>query len=309
MNYKKRIKKDLERNGLFASTGRIRRVLSNCIVCQKKDKKSSHLGKHILTSYPGERVPFDILEIKKDNFILLGIDYFTRKVFGKSINSKNSQKIAEFIKYVHGELPIKTLLTDNGREFNNEILKKMCSENGIFQVFAIPYYHKSNGRIERANRTIRDALRHEKRSAKFVLKGVMANYNNSIHRGIGMSPNEALNSENWDRVLDKQEVYKNEFKCNKYSLKSFKPNEKVIIKNELKLNKMDNEFRETGIIKNVLGQNSYEVITDANKTIVRHSTQLKGFKEGNVGCNASYENIYLMSNEKGVKSPYSLDSK
>ncbi|KAG0424170.1 hypothetical protein DMUE_6105 [Dictyocoela muelleri] len=100
----------------------------------------------------------------------------------------------------------------------------MCSENRIFQVFAIPYYHKSNGRIERENRTIREALRHEKRSAKFVLKDVIANYNNSIHRGIGMSPNEALNSENWDRVLDKQDFYKNEFKCYKYPLKSFKPN-------------------------------------------------------------------------------------
>ncbi|KAG0440793.1 hypothetical protein DMUE_1486 [Dictyocoela muelleri] len=92
MNHRKRIKKDLERNGLFASTGIIRRVLSNCIVCQKKEKKTSHRGKHIHTSYPGERVAFDILEIKKDKLILLGIDYFTRKVFGKSINSKNSQK-------------------------------------------------------------------------------------------------------------------------------------------------------------------------------------------------------------------------
>ncbi|KAG0420324.1 Gag-Pol polyprotein, partial [Dictyocoela roeselum] len=160
----------------------------------------------MLTSFPGERVAFDILEIKKNDLILLGIDYFTRKVFGKAINSKCSEKILEFIKCVHGEFPMKTLLTDNGGEFNNEILKNWCFESGIRQIFAIPYYHKSNGRIERANRTIRDALKHEKRPTKIVMKDVIENYNNSFHRGLGISPNEALNIKNWKHVLDKQKT-------------------------------------------------------------------------------------------------------
>ncbi|KAG0437216.1 hypothetical protein DMUE_3813 [Dictyocoela muelleri] len=96
------------------------------------------------------------------------------------------------------------------------------------------YYHKSNGRIERANRTIRDALRHVKKSTKFILKKVIENYNILIYRGIGMSPNETLNSKKWKLVLEKQESYKREFKSKKSPQDCFKLDEKVLIKNEVK---------------------------------------------------------------------------
>ena len=50
----------------------------------------------------GERVDFDVLEIKKKDFVAVEIDYFTRKVFARSIKSKEACKILEFIKEVFG---------------------------------------------------------------------------------------------------------------------------------------------------------------------------------------------------------------
>ncbi|KAF9742977.1 hypothetical protein NGRA_3604, partial [Nosema granulosis] len=115
-------------------------------------------------------------------------------------------KIFEFIREVHREMPIKTLICDDGREFNNEALNKFCKENSIERIYSIPYYHQSNGRIERANRTIRDALKHTKGLTKRILSEVISSYNNTYHRGLGMSPNEATKPERKNEVLRQQEI-------------------------------------------------------------------------------------------------------
>ncbi|KAF9761957.1 Gag-Pol polyprotein [Nosema granulosis] len=151
------------------------------------------------------------MEIKRGDLVLLGIDYFTRMIFGKSLTTKDSSKICDFIKEVHLNFPIDTLLTDNGREFHNEKPKAWCNEKGIKQIFSVPYYHQSNGRIERANRTIREALKHSKGPTKVVLANIIKNYNNSEHRGIGMTPNEGLKKENHEHIIERQEKYRKEF--------------------------------------------------------------------------------------------------
>lgn len=94
------------------------------------------------------------------------MDYFTRKMFGRHLQSKESRKILQFIKEIHLELPIKTLITDNGREFNNKSLDKFCTDNRIERQFSVPYYHQSNGRIEGANKTIRGGIKHAKNQLK-----------------------------------------------------------------------------------------------------------------------------------------------
>ena len=58
--------------------------------------------------------------------------------------------------------------------------------------FAVPYYHDSNGRIEKAIKTIRDALRKTKGLFKCRLRKAISTYNDCYHRGIKTSPNAAL---------------------------------------------------------------------------------------------------------------------
>ncbi|KCZ79890.1 hypothetical protein H312_02718, partial [Anncaliia algerae PRA339] len=70
---------------------------------------------------------------------------------------------------------------------------------GIEHKFTVPYYHKGNGRVERVNRTLRNALKKAERSPKFCLSEVVKNYNNLNHRGIGMNPTMALAKENWEK--------------------------------------------------------------------------------------------------------------
>ncbi|KKO73603.1 hypothetical protein AAJ76_394000971 [Vairimorpha ceranae] len=46
---------------------------------------------------------FNIFETKKKDLVILGIGYFTRKIFEKSLKSKKSLKTPDFIKKVHTE--------------------------------------------------------------------------------------------------------------------------------------------------------------------------------------------------------------
>jgi Reverse transcriptase (RNA-dependent DNA polymerase)/RNase H-like domain found in reverse transcriptase/Integrase core domain/Aspartyl protease len=274
LNHRKKIKQDLVRTGLNVSQKTIDNVLSKCWTCLRKDRKPIKPGKFIFSFSPGEKVSLDILEIKKRDYVVLAIDYFTRKIFGKTLKTKDPNKILEFVTEVHRKLPIKTLITDNGREFNNESINNYCQENKINRLFSIPYYHQSNGRIERANRTVREALKHSKGPTKKVLKEVIASYNMTFHRGIGMTPNDAEQPKNRSEVLKKQEEYAKEFSKRLSKYESIKMNDKVLIKNENKENKMDNEFDQSGIVTCILGNDTYEVKSGRHK-FVRHASQLK----------------------------------
>lgn len=279
LNHRKKIKEDLKKKGILVSQNMIDSALEQCMVCLKKDRKHIKPGKFIYTFLPGERVAVDILEIKKGDLVILGIDFFSRKVYGKALKSKNSGKILEFIKNIHDKLPIKCLVTDNGKEFNNEMLNNYCRENNIERVFTIPYYHQSNGRIERANRTVREALKHARGPTKKVLANVIASYNKTYHRGIGMSPDEALNPSLRNTVIANQEKYGKEFEKKYSEYSKFEVNDTVIIKKEIKDTKMDNEFEDVGLVVKVLGSDTYEIISGKNK-LVRHASQLKRFGGG-----------------------------
>ncbi|KAG0437438.1 Pol polyprotein [Dictyocoela muelleri] len=78
------------------------------------------------------------------------------------------------------------MVTENGREFNNQKVKTWARLKGICIDFSILYYHKSNGRIERLNRTIRDGLKKTSGSMSKRLENVLLIYNTRVcHRGIG----------------------------------------------------------------------------------------------------------------------------
>jgi hypothetical protein len=169
-------------------------------------------------------------------------------------------------------------LTDNGKEFENKTLKEWVKKQKIEHKFSIPYFHQSNGRIERVNRTIREAIKRTPGILKIKLKTIIENYNNAYHRGIGMSPNSACLPENETIVLENSIKYEKEFKEKKCF--EFKVGNKVLLKNENKRTKMDDEFSEEGTIKNKIGNNIYEIIFSNGKTTKRHASQLKLFERG-----------------------------
>lgn len=59
-------------------------------------------------------------------------------------------------KYVHG---VRTLHTDNGRDYVNKVFKDYLEKEGIVHELTAPYTPEQNGRIERENRTIVESAR------------------------------------------------------------------------------------------------------------------------------------------------------
>jgi transposase InsO family protein len=107
--------------------------------------------------------------------------------------------------------PFISITTDYGKEFSNNKITKWTIENKVEHRLSVPYYHQSNGRVERANRTIRNALRKTKGSVRSELKEIVNSYKNIPHRGIGITPNEAFKPENFKFVKLHQEKYTKEF--------------------------------------------------------------------------------------------------
>ena len=170
-------------------------------------------------------------------------------------------------------MPFETLQTDSGKEFSNNIFGNWARSIGIVHKTTTPYYHAANGRIERANRTIRQALNRMNGSLKVKLNRALQSYNATFHRGINTTPTEACEPENFNKVLTHTEKYAKEFK--ERQPQTFRVGDKVIIKNETKINKNDDEFKIRGKISEILEHNSYSVKLKDGKTLKRHASHLR----------------------------------
>lgn len=282
-NHRKTIEDKIKEEKINISNAMLKTILDKCKICMCQDKKIGRNFKMIRVNRPGELIGADLLEISPRQRIIVLVDYFSRKVFARLINSKESGKIVEYISEVFKIYKFEEILCDNGKEFLNDKLKDWCETNAVKLRYSIPYYHPSNGRVERVNRTLRTALKKTKGPIKVELQRIIDNYNNTIHRATKMTPNEANKIENFKKVLESLEEYSKEFERKNKKLEKFEIGQEVIIRNECKRNKMDKEFNEKGSVVERLSNNAYSVRKGNGKVIVRHSTQLKGVYPGDVG--------------------------
>ena len=89
---------------------------------------------------------------------LIGIDTFSKKVYGQAIPAKDSVSVTRHIKQMllrNPKMP-KVLLSDNGGEFVG--LQQLCQLYGITNRKSAPYHPQTNGAVERANQTIKNRL-------------------------------------------------------------------------------------------------------------------------------------------------------
>ena len=107
----------------------------------------------------------------------------------------------------------KYLISDNGTEFKNNILKKFCLENNIKFLQRLPYRPYSQGVVERLHRIIKRGLYIHKEEMKnnynidFSLSEIIKIKNNSYSKIIGCTPNDIffkdLNEEEIKNINDK----------------------------------------------------------------------------------------------------------
>ena len=93
-------------------------------------------------------------------YVLTFIDYFSRYTWAFFIKKKSEvlEKFIELkalIENASGK-KIKTLRSDNGKEYVSNELLEICSDNGIQIQHSVPYTPEKNGVVERKNRSLKE---------------------------------------------------------------------------------------------------------------------------------------------------------
>ncbi|GBC28728.2 retrovirus-related Pol polyprotein from transposon 412 [Rhizophagus irregularis DAOM 181602=DAOM 197198] len=169
----------------------IEKYVKSCDNCQRRNNPQ---GLHEL--HPIEvKEPFHMIGIdvigplprteEGNKYIVVAIDFFTKWPEAKAIKEANAKEISKFIYEEiicrHG-CP-KKILTDNGSEFNNQLTKNLTEKFNVQHKFSTPYHPKTNGLVERFNKTLIESL------AKLVKEKL------TIYR------NRGYEDKNWDQRI------------------------------------------------------------------------------------------------------------
>jgi len=130
-------------------------IVNNCSTCLHNNvqRQGFHPLKTIDAKYPWDHIIMDIAQPVLDEqgeykYILVLVDVSTRFVILKKLISKDKQYVARKLFSIFSTLGFpKILQSDNGGEFNNQLLSEMMRSSQ--QRFSIPYIPHHNGLAER----------------------------------------------------------------------------------------------------------------------------------------------------------------
>ena len=179
----------------------------SCLPCQQH--KSGHKPRHhgllqsVPASGPMERVEIDLLDLPKsygDGYVhaLVCVDVFTRfAVFAPLRDGTAATVLAALQTHLFAHLGLPSILQfDGGRSFDNALLHSFLKRHGVEAHRTTPYNHKSQGAVERVNRTVLDLLRTaiDGSTSQWadLLWSAMFAYNSAVHSSTGVAPFNAM---------------------------------------------------------------------------------------------------------------------
>ena len=177
----------------------------------------------IKTLRPLDQIQIDYVDLEKSTHANLGnryllnvIDHFSKMAFSYPCKSRDSDEATMHMRklFESGVVP-SVLHADN--EFISKSLKALCKEYGVKIVHSPPYLPRSNGCIERFNKTLKQAIReiqitYDDRTFIDVLNKLVENYNNTRHSAHKKTPFEVFhgNKEVIQEALKVSTKYRNE---------------------------------------------------------------------------------------------------
>lgn len=307
-------------------TKEIRQFVKNCTSCQKNKTFKSNTEKLQITATPEK--PFDVIIvdtigpfIKTHNgneYAITIICDLTKYIVGIPIPNKRAETIARavFENFILIFGPFKTMLTDMGTEYNNQILKELLKILKIDYKTSTPYHHETLGTCERSHRTFNEYVRTYIASDKLDwdvwLQYFTYCYNTSPSTTHGYCPFELVFAKNVNKLnflhndkidpvynldqfyqearyrlqiahqnakkmIDNQKIYRKEIHDHRSTPQSLEINDLVLLSNEAR-HKFDPLFN--GPFKIIKIEHPNCVIKDENdKEYKIHKNRLKKFNQ------------------------------
>ena len=175
--------------------------LSQCVACIKR---KSPVGRHhplgnIPTGHRWDRIAMDILDVcdptpEGFRYILVIADYFSKWTEAFPMKNKCADTVADILVeniILRFGMPL-VIHSDQGREFENGLMKSLCALLGCTKTRTAPYHPESDGMIERFNRTCLMMLsmfvNDRRDNWNELLPFIMHAYRTSVHESTGYSP-------------------------------------------------------------------------------------------------------------------------
>lgn len=179
----------------------IQKFCAECVSCQLCSSTTHHERaplQSINAERPFQRIAADITELPVttlgNRYVLVVMDYFTRFVNLYPLKDQRATTVAQciFEDYIKQHGVPEVIHTDQGRQFESDLIKHLCSQLGIEKTRTSPYHPQCDGMVERLNRTLKQQL------SKYIcesggewdryLPQVELAYNSSVHSSTGFSP-------------------------------------------------------------------------------------------------------------------------
>ena len=172
----------------------------HCQGLKRRGQENNFADTHLQSSWPNDLVVIDCAgplppSANSNTYLVIMQDCFTRYIEVAAVPRINAVTIAHtiFHNWIQRYGPMRRLLSDNGTEFDNElVVKGLCDLCGVDKVFTTAQHPQSNGMVERLVRTVKQMLV----AQMDTLPGswderiplIQFAYNNSLHSATGEVP-------------------------------------------------------------------------------------------------------------------------
>lgn len=185
----------------------IKKYVTACIECAySKNTPTSKEG--LLHSIPKLEIPFYTLHIdhlgpfvrskRGNSYLLVIIDSFTKFAFVRPVRNTKTQTCLRVLGDIFYTFKIPDrLISDRGTCFTSHAFKQYCLDKGIKHILNAVASPRSNGQVERYNRTILGSLtaqnlNHDERDWDDQVYKVQWGLNNTCQKTTGRAPVEIM---------------------------------------------------------------------------------------------------------------------
>ena len=175
--------------------------VGGCLTCRSAAKRTAGpapVSLHSVPTRPFEYMGIDLIAMPEsasgNKYAMVVMDHFSRYATVVPVPDKSATTVARalvrYVVLVHG--PPKSLLSDQGGEFDNELMKELARSFGYKKLSTTPYRPQCDGLVERFNRTLLRLLRCFVDTSQLnwddVLPYVLFAYNTAVSSTTGEAP-------------------------------------------------------------------------------------------------------------------------